>query len=228
MWSVERPSRCFTGAIPHDPTKITSKRYGIHARNTFRVVSVAQPGSASLGFQTRHSITNAAIAINDDSMSVRYGPTKFETRNCVPANATPQVIAAGITPANPRQPPSTSTRYAGMNNESGAHTRPTFALRLLSGSPVIPASVTSGMPIAPNATGAVLASRQIAAARNGGNPKPASMEAAIATGVPNPVAPSRNAPNANAINKACSRWSPVKWPTELLIISNWPVSTVRL
>jgi len=83
-----------------------------------------------------------------------------------------------------------------------------------------------GIPIDPNATGAVFASRQIADALNGENPSPINMLAAIATGVPNPAAPSRNAPNANAISNACSRGSGVSRPIEFLIISNCPVSTV--
>ena len=51
-----------------------------------------------------------------------------------------------------------------MNSETGAQIRPTFALRSRSGKFVIPASVITGMPIEPNATGAVFASRQIPAA----------------------------------------------------------------
>ena len=37
--------------------------------------------------------------------------------------------------------------------------------------PVVPASVTTGMPIEPNATGAVFASRQMPAAKNGEKPE---------------------------------------------------------
>ena len=45
-----------------------------------------------------------------------------------------------------------------------AHRRPTIALSASTGSPVTSASVVTGMPIDPNATGAVLASRQMPAA----------------------------------------------------------------
>ena len=45
-----------------------------------------------------------------------------------------------------------------------AHNRPVIALRPISGSPVTWARVTTGMPSEPNATGAVLAMRQMNAA----------------------------------------------------------------
>jgi hypothetical protein len=51
------------------------------------------------------------------------------------------------------------------------------------------------------------------------------MALATATGVPNPAAPSMNAPNANAISSAlhaADHWS--SWPTESLMASNLPVS----
>ena len=51
-----------------------------------------------------------------------------------------------------------------MNSETIAHSRPTMALSCICGRPVMLASVTTGMPIDPNATGAVLASRQMPAA----------------------------------------------------------------
>ena len=51
-----------------------------------------------------------------------------------------------------------------MMTEIIAHSRPTIALSASTGSPVTFASVTTGTPIDPNATGAVLASRQMPAA----------------------------------------------------------------
>ncbi len=86
--------------------------------------------------------------------------------------------------------------------------------------------MTMGVPIEPNATGDVFASRQMLAAKNGRNPRPTSMAAAIATGVPNPAAPSMKAPKANAISSACTLRSLVIPPNEFLMISNLPVSTV--
>ncbi len=51
-----------------------------------------------------------------------------------------------------------------MNTDTIAHSRPTIALSDSNGNPVVPASVTIGMPMEPKATGAVFASRQMPAA----------------------------------------------------------------
>ena len=50
----------------------------------------------------------------------------------------------------------------------------------------------------------------------------------MATGAPNPAAPSRKAPNEKAISSACKRWSGVTEAIESRMISNWPVLTVSL
>jgi len=123
-------------------------------------------------------------------------------------------------------PAITTIRYAGMNSETGAQMRPTPALKRSTGKPVVNASVVIGIAIDPNATGAVFASRQIAAALNGSNPSPTSIAEATATGVPKPAAPSTNAPNAKAISSACKRESLVRWPMESFSNSNFPVSRV--
>ena len=59
--------------------------------------------------------------------------------------------------------------------------------------------MTIGVPIAPHATGAVLASRFSTAAWNGEKPRPTMTAPAMATGVPKPDVPSMIAPNENAI-----------------------------
>src|SRR5712692_3358271 len=48
---------------------------------------------------------------------------------------------------------------------------------------------------------------------------------AMATGAPNPAAPSMNAPKQNATSKTCRRRSAVIPATDSFMISNWPVST---
>ncbi len=83
-----------------------------------------------------------------------------------------------------------------------------------------------GVPSAPNATGAVLPTRARPAAGSGRKPRPISMAAEMATGVPNPAAPSMNAPKLKAISNNCSRRSLARCAIESLRISNWPVSTV--
>src|SRR5690348_17024360 len=98
----------------------------------------------------------------------------------------PQAAAAGSTLRKPVHPLMTAIRYAGTNSETGAQMRPTPALNRSSGRPVVTASVVTGIAMEPKATGAVFASRQIAAALKGLNPNPVNMAAATATGVPNP------------------------------------------
>ena len=56
------------------------------------------------------------------------------------------------------------------------------------------------MPSAPKATGAVLPMSASFAASNGRKPRPIISAPLIATGVPNPAAPSMNAPKLKAIN----------------------------
>src|SRR5258708_25062949 len=88
------------------------------------------------------------------------------------------------------------------------------------------ASVITGMPMEPNATGEGFASRQIDEAYSEEKPSPTIIAAATATGVPNPAQPSINAPNAKAISSACMRLSEVIEPIESFMISNLPVLTV--
>src|SRR6266702_6305509 len=117
-------------------------------------------------------------------------------------------------------------------SDIGAVRRPATPLRPATpptragGSPVVPASVVTGMPMDPNATGAVFASRQIDEAYSEEKPRPTIIAAATATGVPKPAQPSIKAPNAKAINKACIRLSEVIEPIESLMTSNLPVATV--
>ena len=68
-------------------------------------------------------------------------------------------------------------------------------------------SVVIGMAIAPNATGAVSATRASAAARSGEKPTPTSMTPQIATGVPKPASASSSAPKQNAMTTTWTRGS---------------------
>ncbi len=63
------------------------------------------------------------------------------------------------------------------------------------------------MPKEPKATGDVLASKARLAAYSGEKPMPISRAAQMATGVPNPAAPSKNVPKQKAIKRACIRRS---------------------
>jgi len=52
------------------------------------------------------------------------------------------------------------------------------------------------------------------------------MAAVTATGVPNPAAPSKNAPKLNAISSSCRRRSSVMWAIESCSTLNEPLSSV--
>ena len=103
--------------------------------------------------------------------------------------------------------------------------RPIIALRSDSGKAVTAASVCTGVPMAPQATGAVFAIRFNAAAWKGLKPSPIMKAPAMATGAPNPAAPSMNAPKQKATSNTCSRRSAVIPATDSFMISNCPVST---
>ena len=92
--------------------------------------------------------------------------------------------------------------------------------------PAAPAMATIGMPMVPKATGAVLATRHRPAASRGRKPSPTSVAPAIATGAPNPAAPSMKAPKQKAMRSACSLRSGVIPAIEARMISNWPPLTV--
>ena len=94
--------------------------------------------------------------------------------------------------------------------------------------PVISDSVVIGIAIAPNATGAVFATRAIAAALIGRNPSAIIITAVIATGVPKPASASSSAPKQNAMITAWMRWSSEIAPNDRRSTAKCPVSTVML
>src|SRR5437870_3610578 len=97
---------------------------------------------------------------------------KFETTNCAMAKLRPHSTAAGHTPAAAFHPAISTIRYIGITSAINGDKRPTAALKDARGRPVTPASVTIGVARAPNATGAVFATRNRAAAVKAGNPRP--------------------------------------------------------
>ena len=94
------------------------------------------------------------------------------------------------------------------------------------GSSVTLASVRIGVAIAPNATGAVLATSASTAAFIGLNPSAINITEVTATGVPKPASASSSAPNENAIRTAWMRWSSLTRLNERRRTSKCPVSTV--
>ena len=135
-------------------------------------------------------------------MSTKVGPKLLLMRNCITPKLAPATKQAGHTSFMARQPAMTQTSQNGMIKANSGNCRPTMALRSLSGKPVTPASAMMGVPSAPKATGAVLPISDNPAAGSGLKPRPISIAAEIATGVPNPAAPSTNAPKQKAINSA--------------------------
>ena len=96
------------------------------------------------------------------------------------------------------------------------------------GRPLTSESVMIGMPMAPNATGAVSATRAIATALNGLKPIAMSMTAQIAIGEPPPASASISAPKVNAMTMAWIRWSLETELNDRPSTSKCPVSRVML
>ena len=80
------------------------------------------------------------------------------------AKETPTTRTAGRTSKVLRQPTIVRTSQNGTRTDAKGSMRPSIAFRSDSGSPATDASVCTGVPIAPQATGAVLAIRFSAAA----------------------------------------------------------------
>ena len=154
------------------------------------------------GCQNFMNTANATSDTNAESTSGNSGPKKFEDKNCVTANVIPDTRTAGNTSIVFFHPVIINTRKNGMKIDKIGNCRPTIFEISNAGIPVGPSIAIIGIPIAPNATGAVFAIKHKPAAYNGLNPKPTSNAADIATGAPNPAAPSKNAPKENATNNA--------------------------
>ncbi|MDQ0713804.1 hypothetical protein QFZ55_003256 [Streptomyces luteogriseus] len=86
--------------------------------------------------------------------------------------------------------------------------------------------MTTGVPIAPKATGAVLATRATTAARTGSKPRATSMTALIATGAPKPASASSRAPKQKAMTRAWIRGSSDSRPKDRRRMSKCRVRTV--
>src|SRR5262245_64979668 len=147
------------------------------------------------------------------------------------ANVPPETSAAGQTSNACFQVPrsiltNVTTSQNGTTIDAHGSCRPTMVDCVSLSSPLTYESATIGVPIAPNATGAVLASRLRTADWNGLKPSPTMIAPAIATGVPNPEVPSMIAPNENAMSRTCNRRSNEMCVIDSLTISNFPVTTV--
>ncbi len=180
------------------------------------------------GFHTRQKAPRLTTDESPPMMSTSSGPTVLLQTNWTMANDPPQTSTAGQTPRSPRQPLMTTTSHAGIRIETIGSWRPAIAPSVAAGRPVTAASVRIGVPMAPKATGAVLAMSVRDAASFGAKPSPISSAAEMATGVPNPAAPSMKAPNENAMSSAWMRRSEERRAIARFTVSKVPDSTVRL
>src|SRR5215471_10287552 len=118
-------------------------------------------------FAGRQNFKNATIISSEKSaetMSTRALSMKFDQKNCIAANDNPLTASAGQTSRVSFQLTMLRTSHKGRINESGGRIRPVIALSVISFNPVTPASMRSGLPTPPQATGAVLAIRHRVAA----------------------------------------------------------------
>ena len=148
-------------------------RHGIHARTSapragtesgdsdsrFAVRDSRFAGNShtSRGCHTRANSASAAIDARPPAMSTSSTPTKLLQAYCTAANVPPQTSTAGHTPRSPRQPLIVTTSHAGTMSDTNGSWRPAMTPRVCEGIPVTAASVRIGVPMAPNATGAVFA-----------------------------------------------------------------------
>ena len=97
-------------------------------------------------------------------MSTSSGPIALLHANCTTANVPPQTSTAGATPRRPRHPLIVATSHAGTSSDTNGSCRPAMAPSVNAGMSVTAPSVRMGVPMAPKATGAVLAMSDRAAA----------------------------------------------------------------
>ena len=138
--------------------------------------------------------------------------------------------AAGPASRTPRSP----SRMNRMTNGTSAAMTKTMTETSWAMSPtcsvVLPPTspaVVIGMPTAPKATGAVLATRTVVIALPGLMPSASSIVAVMATGAPKPARASSRPPKQNAIRAAWMRTSPSPRRSKVLRrSSNRPEATV--
>ena len=146
---------------------------------------------------------------------------KLAATNWARPKVTPHTIAGSHACRAPRLPSTMTTSTSGTITARIGVCRPTIAPRVSTvsrGSSLAPedtvASVTIGVASAPNATGAVFATRATVAALIGLKPSAISITTVIATGVPKPASASSSAPKQNAMMIAWIRWSGLTFSKE--------------
>ena len=159
-------------------------------------------------------------------MSVISTAMKFDVTNCATAKVAPATSAIGQVSRTPRRPSTRKTRTNGTRTAMKGVWRPAIWESWLMSRPVTALRVMIGAAMAPNATGAVLASSETTAAFIGAIPAAISIAAEIATGAPKPASDSSRAPKENAIRIDRTRWSSDTARIRSPSTSNHPVTTV--
>src|SRR3989442_654803 len=176
-------------------------------RRTPGAADVAAGSCSSLqirfGFQNRRKSTVARREMTPPAISTRFESTWLDQKYCVRLNETPTTRMAGSTSKVSLQPTIARTSQNGTMIPVMGRMRPIIALRSDSGRPDTAASVCTGVPMAPHATGDVLASRLSAAAWNGLNPSPIMKAPAIATDIQKTVTATTTAVPAPAMAHQC-------------------------
>lgn len=116
------------------------------------------------GFQNFKKIAKANRDTSADKISGSSGPIKFEVTYCVIAKENPETRIAGKTSSARLKPAIMITMNKGIKAERKGNWRPTIFEISIAAIPVGPSIAMIGIPIAPNATGAVLAIKHIPAA----------------------------------------------------------------
>ena len=178
------------------------------------------------GRQTLRNSASEAMETMAATMSTSHGPWKFDTAYCGIAKERPATRIGGQTSSVFLQPTNAMISQNGTMTEKNGSCRPTMPLSSCRSRPVTAASAMMGVPSAPKATGAVLAMSDKPDAASGLKPRPMSIAAVTATGVPKPAAPSKKAPRQKAMNSNCRRRSSLMAPIERCRTANSPFSLV--
>ena len=148
--------------------------------------------------------------------------------NWVIANPPPETKIAGNVSLIPLKPSTINTIRNAIITVTRHKINDVFLPRVNASKSVKVAGTVTGIPIAPYAPPAMLATKQIAADCKGLKPKPTKIAAVIATGAPNPAAPSRKALNENAIKRTWILLSGEIDEILCFITSKNPILTVNL
>ncbi|HVH23395.1 MAG TPA: hypothetical protein VNA11_13150, partial [Pseudonocardia sp.] len=120
--------------------------------------------SGLAGFQIRTITSTAPTVAIAAMMSVISTVMKFEVTYWASAKVAPATSATGQVCRMPRSPSTMNTSTRGTIRATNGVCRPAIWDSVCRSIPVTADSVMIGAPIAPNATGAVLASRETVAA----------------------------------------------------------------